>query len=200
MIKKDGKKPRREQVKHAALNPRYNSRVRQEYIDQDYINELDDKIKNCKLPNGDMVTELEYLSLFMEEWNNASVGKQSEAENNVFHRTAKEVKDCTDRNNFRNGDLYGLLRNKADKYNNKKLLNYESLVGTLDPSNPSELEHPTGHDPRIIENAYIDFIESQEIERMLQEYDQAMLKFTEPSEPLQSREQSLLDPLEPLKS
>ena len=48
--KKDRSGTRRDQVKHAALNPKYNSRIRQEYIDQDYLDDLDDTVKNCKLP------------------------------------------------------------------------------------------------------------------------------------------------------
>jgi hypothetical protein len=96
--------------KHASLTKKNNSRIRQEYIDLDYVNELDDTVSNCELPNGDMVTEKEYMSLFMKEWNNAGVGKQEDAKDNVFHRTAKEVKDCTDRNNSRNRCTYSQFK------------------------------------------------------------------------------------------
>jgi hypothetical protein len=89
----------------------------------DYIGKLDDTKKSYKLPNGKMVTELEYLSLFMKEWNNGEVGKQSEAKNNNMHRTAKEVKDCTDRNNARNRDEYSIskARNLVVKMNPETL-------------------------------------------------------------------------------
>lgn len=181
--KKTETKTRREQIEHASLKPSYNSRIRQEYIDQDYTDKLDDTVKNCKLPNGEMVTELEYLSLFMEEWNNGSVGAQADAEQNNFHRTAEEVKECTDRNNHRNADLYGILRNKADRKNNKKLLSYEALTSTtMDSSNHnSRMEDELSKDinPASMEEAYVNFLESKEIEAMIQEYDLAMEKFTE---------------------
>lgn len=196
------KKPRRAQVKHASLKPKYNSRIRQEFLDADYIDQLDDTIKNCKLPNGEMVTELHYLSLFMEEWNNASVGKQSEAEKNVFHRTAEEVKDCTDRNNKRNGDLYGRLRNKADRNNNKRLISYEAMVNTTDPTKSLENELSKDVNPQTMENAYIDFLESKQIEAMLEEYDMAMgifnEEFSEDRELLPSEMPLPLEPSTPL--
>ena len=111
MPKKPGKPGnRRSKIKHASLVPRFNTRVRQEYVDIDYIDELNDVDRTVELPNGKMVTEREYMSLFMDEWNNASVGKQSKAEENAFHRTAKEVKDCTDRSNWRNNDGQGAVK------------------------------------------------------------------------------------------
>lgn len=67
--------------------------------------------------------EATWLNDFMNEWNNAAVGKQSEAENNRFHKTAKEVKDCTDRNNHRNQDVYG----RAKAQNRVHELDYETL-------------------------------------------------------------------------
>lgn len=105
-------KRKRSRVENASLIKSYNSMVRQEYIDLDYINKLNSKDKTCKLPNGSFVTELEYMSIFMAEWNNGEVSKQSEAKKNKFHRTAKEVKDCTDRNNSRNRDSYGITQAK----------------------------------------------------------------------------------------
>lgn len=120
------RKTKRSSVKHASLIPRYNSRIRQEYLDLDYVDKLDNKAENCKLPDGRMVTELEYMSLFMKEWNNAGVGAQSKAEDNAFHRTAKDVKECTDRNNHRNNDEFGVARarNLLYRLNPKALENY----------------------------------------------------------------------------
>ena len=120
---KNEKKTRRSKIKNASLQKRYNSRIRQEYLDLDYLDQLNDKDKNCKLPDGTLVTELEYMSLFMKEWNNAGVAKQSEAQINKFHRTAKEAKDCTDRNNARNRDEYGIAkaRNMVYKMENNEL-------------------------------------------------------------------------------
>lgn len=107
---KKKQKSKRSRVPHASLKKNYNSKIRQEYIDLDYIDKLDDTVKNCKLPNGKMVTQLEYMSIFMKEYNSGGVGKQSEAKKNAFHRTAQEVKDCTDRTNFRNRDQYGIAK------------------------------------------------------------------------------------------
>lgn len=193
-------KPRRESVKHASLNQKYNTRIRQEYIDQDYIDDLDDTVKNCRMPNGEMVTELEYLSRFMEEWNNSSVGAQSEAENNAFHRTAKDVKESTDRNNHRNGDLYGILRNKADRNNNTKLISYEAMVNTVDPTKSLENELSKDIDPRYVENAYIEFLDYKQVEAMIEEYDIAMMSFKDDVSPLESLELHQSDSLETEKS
>lgn len=109
-MKKKKAKNRRQNVPHASLKKEYNSKIRQEYIDLDYVDKLDNTKKNCKLPTGEMVTELEYMSLFMKEWNSGGVSKQSEAEKNKFHRTAEEVKTSTDRTNERNRDQYGLAK------------------------------------------------------------------------------------------
>lgn len=100
-------KPRRASVKHAALKKNYNSKIRQEYIDIDYVDKLDDTKANCKLPNGKMVTEREYMSIFMKEWNNGGVGAQKDAKKNAIQRTKAQVKDSTDRTNKRNVDLWG---------------------------------------------------------------------------------------------
>lgn len=104
---------KRSKTKNASLKKQYNSRVRQEYIDQDYLHKLDDTKRTYKLPDGTLVTELEWISTFMKEWNSGGVGRQKNAKDNKIHRTAKEVKNCTDRTNSRNRDQYG--RAKAHK-------------------------------------------------------------------------------------
>jgi hypothetical protein len=112
-MKKQKKLTKRSKTKNASLKKHLNSRVRQEYIDQDYIHKLDDKKRTHKLPDGTLVTELEWMSTFMKEWNSGGVGRQKDASDNKIHRTAKEVKTCTDRTNSRNRDQYG--RAKAHK-------------------------------------------------------------------------------------
>ena len=145
------RKTKRSKVKHAALIPRYNSRIRQEYMDMDYIHKLDDTKEVCELPDGRKVTEKEFMSLFMKEWNNAGVAKQSEAETNVFHRTVKEVKECTDRNNFRNRDVYG--RAKAQNRMNK--LTYEVLTEL-------EINKDGVENHNYVEDEMVDRLDSQE--------------------------------------
>ena len=70
-----------------------------------------------------MVTELEYMEIFMKEWNNGEVGKQSTAKRNKLHRTAKKVKDCTDRTNQRNRDIYSIAKARNLVFQ----MDYESL-------------------------------------------------------------------------
>lgn len=143
------KKKRRSQVKYPSLDPRYNSKVRQEYIDIDYVDELDDTVKNVKLPDGTMVTEREYMAIFMKEWNNAGVGKQSEAKKNKFHRNKKLVKEATDRNNHRNNDMLGVTKatNLLDK------MNYEDLVRKKEWHNRAYVN------PNTVEDAMIDYLD-----------------------------------------
>ena len=113
---KEKKATRRSKVKYPALKKQYNSRIRQEYLDMDYIDKLDDTVKNCKLPDGTMVTEKEWLNHFTKEHNNASVAGIKDKTNktarkkNKLHRTAALAKECTDRNNARNRDTYGIAK------------------------------------------------------------------------------------------
>lgn len=127
-------------------------RVRQELIDYDYLDQLSKE-------------EKAWLNKFTDEYVNAS-----------FKRDGTDIqdyetygKDSNDRNNARNRCLYTSLKNKANKHNNKRLVNYEE-VGT-------EIENQASReiDPMHMENAYIDFIELKEIEAYLEEYNQAML-------------------------
>ena len=137
MDTKKKKTTKRSKVKNASLKKRYNSRVRQENIDMDYLDQLNDIDKNVKLPNGKMVTELEYMAIFMSEYNNASVPKQSEPRKGKIHRTKALIKDCTDRNNWRNNDLISAVRaeNKMVKGD------YSSLIDLLDEEHtPSQNE------------------------------------------------------------
>lgn len=141
------KKSQRSNIKNASIKKHYNSKIRQEYLDADYLDKLDNKIKSCKLPDGTKVTELEYYALFMKEWNNAEVGKQSKAKKNKFHRTAKDVKSCTDRNNARNRDQYG----RAKAMNAMQPLEHELLKNFM--------ENKRQANPESIEDALIDIID-----------------------------------------
>jgi len=136
---KKPKSNRHNNTKDASLKKGYNTRIRQEYIDLDYADKLDDTKKTCKLPNGKMVTELEYMSLFMKEWNNGNVGKQKDAKKNAFQRTAKDVKDCTDRTNARNRDQYGIA--KARNLVHKVEATYlKEVVDSNRDINPDQVE------------------------------------------------------------
>ncbi len=141
-------------------------RVRQEYNDFDYLNKLNPE-------------EKAWLNKFNDEYLNASFKKDGTDIQDYNKVIGKDEKgeditygsDANYRNNHRNIDIHGIFRNKADKANNKKLLNYDLI--TADVENPLR----NGGNPRSLENAYIDFIEVKEIEAMIEEYDLAMLNF-----------------------
>jgi hypothetical protein len=118
---------RRSKVKHPGLKKGYNSKVKQEYMDQDYI---------PKLSNS----EKDFLSDFNEEYYGANLDFQN-LENNRFHKTKEEKKACTDRNNARNRCTYGVakaggkldtkLQNDSDKPNPKYELSSDNPEDAL---------------------------------------------------------------------
>lgn len=146
---KKKKKPPRSSVKYPSLVPRYNSRIRQEYLDADYLDKLDDTIKNVKLPDGTMVTQLGYYAVFMSEWNNAGVGSQKRPKQNKLHRTKKEVKDCTDRNNIRNNDVYGIAKKDGKTFK----VDYETLKEYIEKKQIYTVNN--------VENAFIDYLDEK---------------------------------------
>lgn len=89
-------KKRRSQIKYPGLVNKYNSKIKQEYLDQDYIKKLSPE-------------EKQFLSDFNEEYYGANLDFE-DLENNRFHKTEKEKKDCTDRNNARNRCVYGISK------------------------------------------------------------------------------------------
>lgn len=89
------KKTPRDKVKYPALNPQYSPKVRKEFIDMDYIDQLSDQ-------------EKEWLNKFVNEYVGASLDYKN-LENNL-HNTKKLKKDCTDRNNARNRCMYGIAK------------------------------------------------------------------------------------------
>lgn len=88
-------KKRRSDVKYPGLNPSYNSKIKQEYLDYDYVSKLSDKDK-------------EFLNKFTEEFYGAALDVHN-LENNL-HNTPKLKKDCQDRNNARNRCIYSIQR------------------------------------------------------------------------------------------
>lgn len=90
------KKTPRNKTKYPGLMLNKNSKIKQEYMDQDYINELSDK-------------EKQFLSDFNEEYYGANLNFK-DLKKNRFHRTKKDKKACTDRNNARNRCIYGIQR------------------------------------------------------------------------------------------
>ena len=133
---------KRRKSKYPALEPRLNSRVRQEYIDYDYVDKLSDE-------------EKKWLNDFTEEYTNGGVGKQSESEKNRFHKTPELVKECTDRNNAQNRCLYGQVRNKVGV---TKLLNYDDIKNIVEEELVKEISSDN------LENSIIDYLDEKFIQ------------------------------------
>lgn len=142
------KKTRRSSVKNPALKKPYTTRVRQEYLDYDYLDQLNED-------------ELEWLNKFTDEYLNDSFKRDG----TDIQPYEKYGKDANDRNNARNRCLYGALKNKDNKFQNKKLLNYDNIVGDIE----NELSREVN--PKNIEDAYIEFLDhhaSETAESLLQ--------------------------------
>lgn len=160
-MQKKPKKSRRKTAKNPALQKQYTPRVRQEYLDYDYLDQLNEE-------------ELAWLNKFTEEYLNASF-KRDDTDIQLYEKYGK---DSNDRNNSRNRDLYGNLKNKDNKFQNKKLLNYDNIISDIENDMSREL------DPSYIENTYVEFLEQKQLDVILQEYDAAMELFSEVSEDL----------------
>lgn len=138
-------------------------------------------------------SELDWLDKFSSEYYGASFQKDG----NDIQDYKTYGKDSNDRNNARNRDLYGHLKNKGNKFGKGKLVHYhdehdsDTYVDELSKSTEILTISP--------ENAYIDFIEFKEIEAMLKEYDNAMSQFSEVSELWPQWQPALLLPSEPLE-
>lgn len=88
-------KTRRSDVKYPGLNPNYNSKAKQEYLDYDYISKLSD-------------TDKAFLNKFTEEFYGAALDVRN-LDNNL-HNTVELKTDCQHRNNARNRCIYSIYR------------------------------------------------------------------------------------------
>lgn len=88
--------------KYPGLHRELHPKTRWEYLDGDYYSGLSDEDK-------------EYMSKFNEEYYGASLAKADAPEtwDDDFHNTRKLRKECTDRNNARNRDLYTILHTRG---------------------------------------------------------------------------------------
>jgi len=125
-------KTKRSKQKYPALVKKFNSRVRQEYTDFDYLSQLNDE-------------QLQFLNKFVEEEINVSFKKDG----TDFNKTDEERKAIYNKNNARNRCLYGRQRNRVGV---TKMLNYEDSVDLI------ELEQENAND--FIEDAMIDYMDS----------------------------------------
>jgi len=140
---KKKKKTKRSREKYPSLKRNLNSKVRQEMLDYDYVDQLSDE-------------EKQYLEDFNSEYYNASVGKQAdEGKDNRFikgydENGLSEVKKVQDANNARQRDLYGRVRNKVGA---TKLLNYEDSQAIVEDKLQGSLRNDN------YEDALIDYLD-----------------------------------------
>lgn len=131
------KKTRRKNVKHPSFHPEFNHKVKNEYLDQDYINGLSEE-------------EKDFLDKFNQEYYGATLDYQN-LENNL-HNTPELKKRCTDRNNAQNRCTYGLGR--AKKLISNTLFYPEDIEKCID-NQESELESEN------IEDLMIEYLDSK---------------------------------------
>lgn len=87
-------KKRKKRPKDSSLRPEYNSKIRQEYLDYDYLNKLSKE-------------EYEWLAAFTHEYNCANLNHEYDK---VFKRNKEARKEHNDRNNQRNRDTFSNIR------------------------------------------------------------------------------------------
>lgn len=92
------KKTKRDSIKYKNLDKSVNLKTRQDLIDYDYLDKLNEK-------------ELAWLDKFTGEYAGASLDTENPRRN--LHKSKKLRKDCYDRNNARNRDV--LTRSNAMK-------------------------------------------------------------------------------------
>ena len=133
-------KKRRSEIKHPGLKKHYNSRIRQEYIDQDYIQDLNDEEKN-------------FLSKFNEEYYGANLDFEK-LENNL-HNTEELKKLCTDRNNAQNRCIYGIAK-AGNKISDINMHTIEDEAINIDLKLNDEI-----HSDPNLEDILIEYIDSK---------------------------------------
>lgn len=90
-------KKKRDSIKYPGLEKRYNSRIRQEHLDQDYIDQLSEK-------------EKEFLSNFNEEFYGGNFYHRGKK----LHKSKKSKRACYSRNNAQNRCGLGISKAKGN--------------------------------------------------------------------------------------
>lgn len=126
------KKTRRDQIKYPAFDGSYAPKIRRELLDIDYVDQLSED-------------EKEWLNEFLEEY----VGADLDFRNlkNNLHRTKRLKKDCTDRNNARNRDMFGFAKANGLLVSDEQLQDHH-----LNLENPS-----------LSEDAMIAYVDNKEL-------------------------------------
>jgi hypothetical protein len=86
-------------VRLKSLNPANVPRVRKEFLDADYLKDLTPE-------------QLRWYAQFTDEWlgGNVRKTKAGKVKAGHIHNTKELAKDCYDRNNWRNNDVYGVTK------------------------------------------------------------------------------------------
>lgn len=135
------KKSKRSRVKNPGLKKQYNSKVKQEYIDYDYVDKLSPE-------------EAEWLNKFSEEYIGAKLNHHD-----ALHDTPELRKDCFDRNNARQRCIYGNSKAKNAVYTPTKH-NVGVNNETNDVSNYNDIMiNKQQHMADNIEDHMIDYID-----------------------------------------
>lgn len=121
---KNGKK-KRDTVKYPGLEKKVNTKVRQEYLDQDYVNKLNDK-------------EKEFLSNFNEEY----YGGNFKHKGKKLHRNKESRRKCYNRNNSQNRCGFGTAKAKGGLIYNNPINDLDSLEenNLIYVGNPDKVE------------------------------------------------------------
>lgn len=107
------KKKSRSNVKHPYFVKHLNSRIKQEYLDIDYIDKLSEE-------------EKDFYNKFLGEYYAADLDFQDLEKN--MHNNKELKKDCTDRNNARNRCAYGISKSGVPNENLEKNMNRDEIV------------------------------------------------------------------------
>ena len=114
------KRTKRNSTKYPGLTKQTTLKIREELVDQDYINKLSE-------------SEKKWLSDFNEEWINAKLDHPGKK----FHNTKKEKKLINDMNNSRNRDIQSRakVQGKLEEYKPDKKVSYsveDNLIEKID--------------------------------------------------------------------
>ena len=119
---------KRKAAKYPGVMPEMHPRSRWEYIDLDYVKKLSDSDKA-------------YMSKFMDEYYGATLAPVADPEqwNKDFHNTKETRKQCQDRNNARNRDLF--TANRTAGYNSSLHDRFGRVVSSVEQLDLNPLDH-----------------------------------------------------------
>lgn len=158
------KSPRRKKVRLQSLDRNYNTRVRWEALDADYLNKLSP-------------AELEYYAQFIDEYVGGAIAKNKDGtpKKGHIHNTKELAKSCYDANNRRNNDIISISKatNRLDSLN-------RTPDEKENPDQVSTYEKSLTKNPNLTEEAIIAQIDSGEQNEMLtfKEYIQVRKNMT----------------------